>query len=90
MTTFIVEREFSKASGFAAAGAVLTFFGLMHGEQVGADQNRPVVFAYLVVAGFLLACRRFAVVAPVPAEELHGEDAEEKHMEPAPQGDMAT
>jgi len=90
MTTFIIEREFSKASGFAAAGAVLTFFGLMHGEQVGADQNRAVVFAYLVVAGFLLACRRFAVVAPVSAAEVHAEDAEEKHMETAPEGDMAT
>ncbi|HEY5090163.1 MAG TPA: regulator, partial [Polyangia bacterium] len=69
MTTFIIDRDFSKASGFAAAGALLTFFGLMHGEEVGAFENAPVVVAYLVVSGFLLACRRFAVAtASAPAK----------------------
>ncbi len=80
MTTFIIERDFSKASGFAAAGAVLTFFGLMHGEEVGAFQNPTVVLAYFVVAGVLLACAKFAVVAPVPAD-AHGEhEAEEREQ----------
>ena len=32
---FIVERDFAKASAFALAGAVLTYFGFMHGEAVG-------------------------------------------------------
>ena len=32
---FVIEREFVKASAFAAAGSALTFFGFMHGEQVG-------------------------------------------------------
>ena len=32
---FIVEREFAKASAFALAGALLTYFGFMHGEAVG-------------------------------------------------------
>jgi adenine/guanine/hypoxanthine permease len=73
-TTFIIDRDFSKASGFAVAGAILTFFGLMHGEEVGAFENAPVVIAYLVVATFLFACSKFAVAAsaPVPAAE-HGE-----------------
>jgi adenine/guanine/hypoxanthine permease len=73
ITTFITDREFAKASGFAAAGAVLTFLGLMHGEEVGAFQNPEVVVAYLAVAGVLLACSRFAVVAPLAAEEPHHE-----------------
>jgi AGZA family xanthine/uracil permease-like MFS transporter len=72
-TTYIVDRDFLKASGFATAGAVLTFFGLMHGEEVGAFQNPVLVLAYFVVAGILLACSRFAVVAPVRAEASHGE-----------------
>jgi adenine/guanine/hypoxanthine permease len=87
-TTFIIERDFSKASGFAAAGAVLTFFGLMHGEEVGAFQNPEVVIAYFVVAAILLACSRFAVVAPVPADLHGGHDVE--HLEAVPEGGMAT
>jgi AGZA family xanthine/uracil permease-like MFS transporter len=91
MTTFIIERAFSKASAFAAAGGILTFFGLMHGEEVGAFQNPEVVVAYFAVAGVLLACSRFAVVAPVPAAEIHGEEAgEREELEHAPEGDMVT
>ena len=33
IAVFIIEREFVKASAFAAAGAVLTFFGFMHGGR---------------------------------------------------------
>ena len=70
MTTFIIDRDFSKASGFAAAGAVLTFFGLMHGEEVDLSriQNPGVVAAYLTVAGVLYACHRFATVS-APSED---------------------
>jgi len=32
---FVIERKFTKASAFAAAGALLTFFGFMHGESIG-------------------------------------------------------
>ena len=32
---FVIEREFVKASAFAFSGAVLTYFGFMHGEAVG-------------------------------------------------------
>ena len=32
---FVIEREFIKASAFALAGAVLTYFGFMHGDAVG-------------------------------------------------------
>jgi AGZA family xanthine/uracil permease-like MFS transporter len=72
-TTFIIDRDFSKAAGFATAGGILTFLGLMHGEEVGAFQNPAVVAAYLVVAGVLFACSRFAVVAPLSAADLHEE-----------------
>jgi AGZA family xanthine/uracil permease-like MFS transporter len=72
VTTYIIERRFSKASAFAAAGAFLTCFGLMHGEEVDPSriQNPGVVAAYLLVAGVLFACHRFGVVS-APAEE-HG------------------
>ncbi len=75
VTTYIVDRSFAKAAAFAAAGALLTSFGLMHGEEVDLTriQNPGVVAAYLIVAGVLYACHRFAVVS-APAED-HGAHA---------------
>jgi AGZA family xanthine/uracil permease-like MFS transporter len=66
-TVYIIDRDYTKAAGFAAAGALLTFFGLMHGEQIGAFQNPTVVLAYLVVGAILFACGKFAVKAMQPA-----------------------
>jgi AGZA family xanthine/uracil permease-like MFS transporter len=65
ITIYIVDRKFAQAAGFAAAGGALTFFGLMHGEEVGAFQNPTVVFAYLAVGAVLFACGKFSVKAPV-------------------------
>ncbi len=50
------------------AGALVTCFGLMHGEDISRIQNPGVVVAYLIVAGVLFACHRFATVS-APAEE---------------------
>ena len=36
---FIIDKKFAEASAFAAAGAVLTFFGFMHGESVGIRRH---------------------------------------------------
>src|SRR5213079_699977 len=51
---FVIERDFVKASGFALAGAVLTYFGFMHGEAVGIGGGLgvtpAVALAYAVVA----------------------------------------
>ena len=41
---------------FALAGAVLTFFGLIHAEAIGIMKTPGVAAAYLVVAAFLYAC----------------------------------
>jgi AGZA family xanthine/uracil permease-like MFS transporter len=72
ITTYIVERRFMNAAGFACAGGVLTFFGLMHGEAIGINQTPTVAIAYIVVGGFLGLCAKFAHVtapAPEPLEE---------------------
>jgi len=76
-TTFIIDRDFSKAAGFAAAGGVLTFLGLMHGEEVGAFQNPGVVAAYLVVGAVLFGCHKLAAAVPIrdTEEESHGAHA---------------
>src|SRR5499427_5282787 len=56
---FIIEREFAKASAFAAAGAVLTFFGFMHGESIGWAVTPTVAVAYAIVASFLYGLVRY-------------------------------
>ena len=52
---FVIERDFVKASAFALSGAVLTFFGFMHGESVGLNVTPAVALAYAVVAAGLFA-----------------------------------
>jgi AGZA family xanthine/uracil permease-like MFS transporter len=55
---FVIERRFDYAAAFAGAGAVLTFFGFMHGPAVGFGVTPMVAFAYLLVAGLFMACSR--------------------------------
>jgi AGZA family xanthine/uracil permease-like MFS transporter len=72
----IIDRNFKKASGFALAGAVLTYFGFMHGERIGIGQTPVVAASYAAVAVILFGCARFAQVAAKPAEsavEAEGE-----------------
>ena len=57
---YIVDRDFTKAAGFATAGAVLTFLGFMHGEAIGIGHNPKVAAAYLLVAAWLYGCSRYA------------------------------
>jgi AGZA family xanthine/uracil permease-like MFS transporter len=60
---FVIERDFTKASAFAFAGAVLTYFGFMHGEAVGIGGGLGVTpgvaLAYAVVAAGFLAVEKF-------------------------------
>ena len=59
---FIIERDFEKASAFALTGAILTYFGFMHGESVGIGGGfgvtPAVALAYAVMAGGLFALSR--------------------------------
>jgi AGZA family xanthine/uracil permease-like MFS transporter len=69
MGAFIIDRAFVKAAGFAMAGAVLTFFGFMHGEAIGVGQSPVVALSYLGVAATLFGCARFATAkATAPAQ----------------------
>src|SRR5213078_1398683 len=63
---FVIERKFVEASAFALSGAVLTFFGFMHGESVGLAVTPSVALAYAVVAAFLFALSRAPVNAMAP------------------------
>jgi AGZA family xanthine/uracil permease-like MFS transporter len=64
---FVIERDFAKASAFALAGAVLTYFGFMHGEAVGVGSGLgvtpAVALSYAVVAAGLFALGRLGTSA---------------------------
>jgi AGZA family xanthine/uracil permease-like MFS transporter len=62
ITAFIIDRKFKNAAGFAMAGAVLTFFGFMHGERIGVGQSPIMALSYLVVSVILVACAKLVVV----------------------------
>jgi AGZA family xanthine/uracil permease-like MFS transporter len=77
IATFIIDREFMKASGFAFAGSLLTFFGFMHGERIGIAQSPRVATGYLLIAIIFVACSRFALqvqtsahAASLPSAEI--------------------
>jgi AGZA family xanthine/uracil permease-like MFS transporter len=69
---FVIERDFLKAAAFALAGAVMTYFGFMHGEAVGIGGGlgvRPgVALAYAVMAAGLLALAKTSPAADYSAQ----------------------
>jgi adenine/guanine/hypoxanthine permease len=71
---FIVEREFAKAAAFAGAGALLSYFGFMHGEAVGIGGGLGVspgpALAYAIVAVGLYALGRQSVALPMASEPI--------------------
>jgi adenine/guanine/hypoxanthine permease len=79
IAVFIIDRNFMKASGFALAGALLTFFGFMHGEQIGIGQTPRVAMSYLVIAGIFAACAKFATASDSEVERM-----QERHAERVP------
>jgi AGZA family xanthine/uracil permease-like MFS transporter len=62
IVVFLIERKFEMAAAFAGAGAVLTFFGFMHGPEVGFAVTPMVAASYAIVAGFLFACAKDAEI----------------------------
>ncbi len=60
----VIDKKFINAGAFALAGAVLTFFGFMHGQAVGIAVSPTVAVAYLLVAAFLFALSRYPALAP--------------------------
>ena len=59
----VIDKKFVHAAAFALAGAVLTFFGFMHGEAVGIAVTPTVAVAYGIVAVFLYALSCYPALA---------------------------
>jgi adenine/guanine/hypoxanthine permease len=64
VTVFIIDRQFEKAAAFAAAGGVLTFFGLIHSEAIGVFQTPVVALSYIAIAALLFGCAKYAKAEP--------------------------
>jgi AGZA family xanthine/uracil permease-like MFS transporter len=64
---FVIEKRFVEAAAFALAGAILTFFGFMHGESVGFAVTPTVAITYVIVAAFLFGLSRTAATEATPA-----------------------
>ncbi len=60
VAVFVIERKLLAGAAFAAAGAVFTFFGLMHGERVGISPHPEIAVGYLLVAALLVACAKWS------------------------------
>ncbi len=68
----IIDRHFMKGAGFALAGAILTFFGFMHGHQIGIAHDPTVAFSYFIVAVLFAGCAKLVVVERSKATLPHG------------------
>jgi AGZA family xanthine/uracil permease-like MFS transporter len=76
---FVIERKFLNAAAFSLVGAVLTYFGFMHGEAIGIGNGLgvtpAVTLAYLIVAGFLFSLSKqpATAVSDMPAKAVPAE-----------------
>ncbi len=55
MAAFIIERQFKMAAMYAFAGAVLAFFGFIHGAQLGWAMSPMVALGYALFGAICLA-----------------------------------
>jgi len=66
IAAFVIDRQFVKAASFAFGGAVLTFFGFIHGESIGLGESPSIAVSYLMVGGVLYACAKMGAFAASP------------------------
>jgi adenine/guanine/hypoxanthine permease len=65
IVAFLIDRKFVKAAIYCAAGAVLSFVGLIHGAKVGWNIDGEVALGYLLAAA---VCLLFALLPTPPRE----------------------
>ena len=71
VAVFVIERKLMSAAAFALAGAVFSFFGLMHGERVGIGESPAIAVSYLAVAAIFAGCAKLATVAAMQPALAH-------------------
>ena len=76
IAAFIIDRRFERAAIYAAAGAVLAFFGFIHGTSLGFGNSAAVALGYLLIALVCLGFSRQEQEAPILTDEEAGAAAE--------------
>jgi AGZA family xanthine/uracil permease-like MFS transporter len=66
IAAFMIDKRYYWAAGYCVAGAVLSFIGLIHGEQVAWAASPGIALGYLLAG---LVCVAFSLgSSPAPAE----------------------
>lgn len=55
IAVFIIDRRFDRAAVYAVAGAILSFFGFIHGTSLAVGASTGVAIGYLFVAAICVA-----------------------------------
>jgi AGZA family xanthine/uracil permease-like MFS transporter len=76
VAAFIIDRRFDRAAIYAAAGAVLAFFGFIHGTALGIGNSAPVAFGYMLVAMICAGLTMQGQYTPIIAEDEVADAAE--------------
>jgi adenine/guanine/hypoxanthine permease len=63
IAVFIIDRDFRQASFYAAAAAILAYFGFIHGDKLGIGVSPMVALGYLLVAGICVVAGREGLTA---------------------------
>jgi adenine/guanine/hypoxanthine permease len=71
IVAFMIDKRYHWAAGYCAAGAVLSFIGLIHGEQVGWAASPGVALGYLLAAVVCLAFSLNSTLAPAEMPDEH-------------------
>jgi AGZA family xanthine/uracil permease-like MFS transporter len=68
IAAFIIDRAFNRAAIYGLAGAVLSYFGFIHGAKLGIGESSGVALGYLLLAAICWGfARREPAGKPVPA-----------------------
>jgi AGZA family xanthine/uracil permease-like MFS transporter len=55
IAVFIIDRRFDRAAIYAFAGAILSFFGFIHGTSLGVGASTQVAVGYMCLAAICIA-----------------------------------
>jgi AGZA family xanthine/uracil permease-like MFS transporter len=58
VAAFIIDKNFKHAAIYAVAGAILSFFGFIHGAKLGIGESADVALGYLLLAGICIGMAR--------------------------------
>jgi AGZA family xanthine/uracil permease-like MFS transporter len=79
VVVFLIDGKPIPAAAYAGAGAVLSFFGFMHGEAIGLGVSPEIAAGYLLMAAICVAFSRMGRIANVTHDttselKIHGKE----------------